>query len=637
MTKLYILFSILLDELCGDLKNMKKSFDTIVIGTGHAGIEACLASARMGCNTAVLTMDISKIGLMPCNPAIGGPAKGQIVSEVDALGGEIGYAADSTMIQMKILNRSRGPAVQCLRSQNDKHDYNSFMIRVLKEQPNLTIIQAKAEQLIFDHNKVVGVITDQNEQLIAKSIVITTGTFLGGKMHTGLNATKGGRVGEHNAESLSESLRNRFRLGRLKTGTPPRLHKDSIDVSSMTIQPGDDECLRFSHRTPLHSRFKHQIPCYLTYTNPATHDIIMNSLDESPLFTKVIKGSGPRYCPSIEDKVVRFLDKESHQIFIEPEGRNTPLIYPQGLNTSLPESAQLKLLRTMKGLEKAEIVIPGYAVEYDFVYPDQLKPSLETKNVKNLFLAGQINGTSGYEEAAGQGIVAGINAALMAQNKEPLILKREESYIGTMIDDLITKEIHEPYRMMSSRSEFRLLFRQDNAIYRLSERGHAVGLISDEQIDVIRQQQANINAIKKKWRKQTITETVKKQFKLPHKVPIYDIIKRPEVNSDYVLKSGNHDGYDPEIVKTAVIEVKYEGYIIKQQRQIDKIKNFESKPIPINFDYSVMKGLKKESQEKFIQFKPKTIYDAKKIAGINPADISVLIMYLERYHHTLKH
>jgi tRNA uridine 5-carboxymethylaminomethyl modification enzyme len=604
--------------------------DVIVIGGGHAGIEAALASGRLGCATLLCTIDETKIGWMPCNPSIGGPAKGQIVGEIDALGGEMGRAADNTHIQLKILNRSRGPAVQCLRSQNDKFDYKDHQQNAIHSNPHINILSEEVHGLIFDDMKVTGIVTAAGKEIHATSVIITTGTFLNGVMHTGLEQSPGGRIEEKASESLSESLRKHFRLGRLKTGTPPRLEHSSINYDELKIQPGDPEFLHFSFRTQYNERYKDQIPCFLSETTPDTHKIILNNLDRSPMYTNVIQGAGPRYCPSIEDKVMRFKDKDSHHIFIEPEDKAHSSIYPQGLNTSLPADTQEAFLKTMPGLRDVKILKFGYAVEYDFVYPDQLKPTLETRKISGLFLAGQINGTSGYEEAAGQGIIAGINAGLHAQNRDPFILTREDSFIGTMIDDLITKNIYEPYRMLTSRSEYRLLLRQDNAIFRLGEKAHAIGLISDEEALQIKRHRDQVDGFKKQWRKTSSTPNMIDTFSLKQKAPISTLAKRPDFTINTLLEEDLVSRETKEDAERALVELKYQGYIDKQQLDIEKIKKFEKKEIPHWIDYSSLKGLKKESQEKFSENKPKTIFEAKRIAGINPADIMVLIGAIER-------
>lgn len=606
-----------------------ESFDVIVVGSGHAGIEAALAAAKLGCKTLMATINIDNIGLMPCNPSIGGPAKGQIVGEIDALGGEMGYAADATHIQLKILNRSRGPAVQCLRSQNDKRDYNQHMKTRVFAQSNLDVRQVAIDALLIENNIVKGCVTTLGKTLYATCVVITTGTFLNGRMHVGLQSFKGGRIGEMSSESLSDSFRKYLTLGRLKTGTPPRLDARSIDFGVLAVQPGDPEFLHFSFRTPFSTKYKDQVDCYLTRTTPETHKIILSNLDRSPMYTNVIQGVGPRYCPSIEDKVVRFADKESHQIFIEPEGRHTHEIYPQGLNTSLPEDVQESLLKSMPGLSSVKILKPGYAVEYDFVHPSQLHHTLETKPLKNLYLAGQINGTSGYEEAAGQGIIAGINAGLRAQNRPAFVLTREESYIGTMIDDLINKEIFEPYRMLTSRSEYRLLLRQDNATRRLSEKAHEIGMLTDDEIHAIRFNAQEIEAIKTKWRNATTNQTQMSAHKIATKQSLYDFIKRPEIGIDDI--EPNIPEANRERFLAAATEIKYEGYLFKQQREVEKLKRLQGRVIPDGLAYLEIQGLRNECREKLRTHRPKTIGDAMRIAGVNPADIMIVIGYMD-YH-----
>jgi tRNA uridine 5-carboxymethylaminomethyl modification enzyme len=611
--------------------SLPKLYDVIVVGGGHAGIEAALGAARLGCKTLLFTMDIETIGLMPCNPSIGGPAKGQIVGEIDALGGEMGVAADKTFIQMKVLNRSRGPAVQCLRSQSDKHAYNKHMRERICNHPGIEVAQGMIQELIIENDTVHGIVTDSHDVLRSKTTVLTTGTFLKATMHIGLRSFSGGRISEKSAEKLSDSFRKYLRIGRLKTGTPPRLERSSIDYSKMILQPGDPEFLHFSFRTPYNEAYKNQIPCHLTHTTTVSHDIIRNNLDRSPMFQKVIKGLGPRYCPSIEDKVMRFADKETHQIFIEPEGPESIEMYPQGLNTSLPEDVQEAFVHSMPGLENAKILKPGYAVEYDFVFPNQLYPTLETKPLPGLFLAGQINGTSGYEEAAGQGLIAGVNAGLKALGKPPFILTREDSYIGTMIDDLISKDIHEPYRMLTSRSEYRLLLRQENAIFRLGEKAHAIGLLSDDDISQIRAIKQRVETIAESWKKARTSETIMAAYQLKQKVPLIEIIRRPEVTIETLLDMGLVAPEDREIAYMAAVEIKYEGYLTKQRREIEKLQSYDQKEIPADLDFDKIHGLRKESREKFKSHRPKTIYEAKKIAGINPADIMIMIATYEKY------
>ncbi|RAP32231.1 tRNA uridine-5-carboxymethylaminomethyl(34) synthesis enzyme MnmG [Candidatus Marinamargulisbacteria bacterium SCGC AG-439-L15] len=607
------------------------NIDVIVIGSGHAGCEAALAAARMGAKTLMITMDKDKIATMPCNPAIGGSAKGQMVGEIDALGGYMGRIADQTFLQMKVLNRSRGPAVQCLRAQSDKHAYSKAMTDVVLSYPNLTVEEAMVTELVFDADRVVGIKTSDDQMIYSKTVIITSGTFLKGKIHIGMDNYSAGRMGEKSAEGLSGSLLTAgLNLGRLKTGTPPRLNEDTIDYSKMIEQPGDPEFLRFSFKTPLSDRYKSQISCYLTHTTEETHKVILNGLDRSPLYQGVIEGSGPRYCPSIEDKVVRFKDKPSHQLFMEPEYVGGNEIYAQGLNTSLPEDVQLSLLHTIPGLEHIEILKPGYAVEYDFVYPNQLYPSLETKTVKNLFLAGQICGTSGYEEAAGQGLVAGINAALRIQGKEPFIMTREESYIGTMIDDLCTKNvIQEPYRMLSSRAEYRLQLRQDNAIFRLSPYSDRFGLLEKEDILHINTLKKDLDAMIESFQKARVSEEMMTQLRLSDKISVHQLCKRPEVSRETLSPFDFFKDLDKEQFDRALVCIKYEGYLKKQASEIEKMKKMDNRRIPESVDFTTILGLRRESQEKLNEQKPKTFLEAKKIAGINPADLGVLIAYLQ--------
>lgn len=608
-----------------------ENYDVIIIGAGHAGCEAAAASAKLGAKTLVITSNVETIGLMPCNPAIGGPGKSHLVSEIDALGGIMGLAADQTFIQMKVLNRSRGPAVHSLRSQNDKTLYHEFMKHFLEQVANLDIKQEIIEEILVENQKIIGVKTRLKKVYYAKSVVITAGTFLNGKIHIGLDSYPAGRIAEFPVEHLSENLASLgIKLKRLKTGTPPRVDKRTIDYQELSIQPGDQEFLHFSFKTRFNEHYKNQIPCYLTHTNPETHAIILANLNRSPLYQGVIKGVGPRYCPSIEDKVVRFTERESHQIFIEPEGFATNETYLQGLNTSLPEDVQEAMVHSMKGLANAKIIKPGYAIEYDAVDARELSLTLESKVVANLFFAGQINGTSGYEEAAAQGLMAGINAALKALGKAPFILSRAESYLGTLIDDITKKELIEPYRMMTARSEFRLILRQDNATFRLSEKAWQIGLLNDTEIQMIRAEKEQIPILLEYWQKTKISAEVQQKLAVTEKVGLALVIKRKDLGVKDLLDLRLILPDAVEIVKKALIELKYEGYLERQQKEVAQLSLYENKIIPPDFDYQRVVGLKKESREKLEKFRPKTILEAKNIAGINPVDLNVLILFLFR-------
>ncbi len=615
-----------------------KDYDVIVVGAGHAGCEAALASARMGCSVLVLTINVDMIGHMPCNPAIGGLAKGQIVREIDALGGEMAIAADKTAIQFKMLNVTRGPAVHGPRAQSDRHQYKLYMKNVLQNQPGIDIKQEIVEKLCIQNGKVTGVITNLETEYKAKTVILTTGTFLKGLIHIGLNSFKAGRAGEFPSEKLSDSLIEAgFELGRLKTGTTPRLNTNSIDYSNLTPQYGDENPRPFSFSTEKLNLV--QIPCYLTYTTTATHDIIRKNLDRSPLYRGKILGIGPRYCPSIEDKVVRFTDKERHHIFLEPEGKNDAEVYVNGLSTSLPVDVQIDLLHSIPGLEHAEIIRPGYAIEYDFCPPHQIKATLETKKIEGLYFAGQINGTSGYEEAAGQGLIAGINAALKIKNMDPFILDRSEAYIGVLIDDLITKGTQEPYRMFTSRAEYRLILRQDNADLRLMEKGFKIGLLSKDKYNQMIEKKSGIEKEMKRLQSIFIypdksDEFLKKYGYPPSKgkLELMTLLKRPDITYS-VLGEINEESkkVNKLIAEQVEIEVKYTGYIERQNRQIEEFKKLETKKIPENIDYNQINGLPQEPKQKLNKIKPSNLGQASRISGVSPADITVLMIYLKNY------
>jgi tRNA uridine 5-carboxymethylaminomethyl modification enzyme len=623
-----------------------KQYDVLVIGAGHAGCEAALASARIGCKTLLLTMNCDTIALMSCNPAVGGPAKSQLVSEIDALGGEMGVCTDKTYLQMKMLNMAKGPAVQSLRAQSDKKLYNVTMKKTVEGQEKLDVKQDMVEEILLGtRGQVQGVRTRLDVIYEAKTVVVCAGTFMNGVIHIGLKHMEAGRAGEFPSKGLSESLKKiGLKIGRLKTGTTPRLDRRTIDVSKMRIQPGDEphrlfsfiwDYAEFGLKIPENPQNElKQVPCHLTYTNKRTHELILKNLDRSPLYAGKIKGIGPRYCPSIEDKIVRFKDKDKHQVFIEPEGRDTMEMYTQGMNTSLPEDVQREMLRTMVGLEKVEIIRPGYAIEYDFVFPSQLQRTLETKDISGLFLAGQINGTSGYEEAAAQGIVAGINAAMKVKRKPPLVLRRDDSYIGTMIDDLITKEIEEPYRMMTSRSEYRLLLRQDNADLRLTEKGYMAGLVDEKRFGYFKKKKKMIEKKINEFKAMKITpskENIKKLgISFSNSYQLSDIVKFPHVTLENIAHMVPGTSSMPKSVFRQIeINLKYDGYIKRQAEQVERSKGLEDQEIPDGVDYLKMSGLSREAQNKLARLKPASIGQASRIAGVNPADISVLLIKLK--------
>jgi len=619
-----------------------EDFDCIVIGAGHAGCEAALAAARMGCSTLLLTINLDAVAYMPCNPSIGGPAKGHVVREIDALGGEMGRNIDRTYIQIRMLNTGKGPAVQALRAQADKFMYQQLMKETIEKEPNLTLRQAMVEELIVEDNVCKGVVTKTGAEYYAKTVVLTTGTYLRGKIILGELSYESGPNNQQPSIRLSQHLEELgFELVRFKTGTPPRVHADSIDYSKTEIQPGDDKPLAFSFETTDFRTDEEQLPCWLTYTGDETHQVINNNLSRSPMYgvSKTIEGTGPRYCPSIEDKIVRFHDKPRHQIFLEPEGRNTSEVYVQGLSTSLPEDVQLKILRSIAGLENCRMMRAGYAIEYDAVVPTQLWPTLETKLIQNLYTAGQINGTSGYEEAAGQGIMAGINAALKVQGKEPLILDRSQAYIGVLIDDLVTKGTKEPYRLLTSRAEYRLLLRNDNADLRLTEVGYNIGLIKEERYlrfkkkkELIEQEIERLSQVKARPDEKTqgILRSVGSK-ELNNAYDLITLLRRPEVSYKEIEMIAPAEIDLPQEVKDQVeIQVKYAGYIDKQLLQVEKLKNMENKKLAHDLDYHSISGLAKEAREKLAQVRPLNIAQASRVSGVTPADISILLIYLEQ-------
>jgi len=614
-------------------------YEVIVIGAGHAGCEAALAAARMGCRTLLLTINLDMVAFMPCNPSVGGPAKGHVVREIDALGGEMGRNIDKTYIQMRMLNTGKGPAVHALRAQADKFLYQHAMKETIEKQPNLTLRQGMAEELIVEDGVVRGVETKTGARCYAQAVVLTTGTYLRGKVIIGELMYESGPNNQQPAVKLSASLRNLgFELIRFKTGTPPRVHKDTIDFSKTEIQPGDEHPKFFSYETT--EPVPDQLPCWLTYTSSETHDVINRNLYRAPMFTGQIEGTGPRYCPSIEDKIVRFADKPKHQIFLEPEGRNTAEYYVQGLSTSMPEEVQLQILRSIPGLEKVEMMRTGYAIEYDAVVPTQLYPSLETKLVGGLFTAGQINGTSGYEEAAGQGIMAGINAARKVQGKEPVVLDRSEGYIGVLIDDLVTKGTNEPYRLLTSRAEYRLLLRHDNADSRLTPIGHEIGLISQQRYDAFLHKKERVAAELQRLKEVRIRPDAASALlaeigtaPISQAIDGISLLRRPEVSYEQLsLLAPAPEPLTEDMQEQVEIQVKYAGYIEKQLAQVERLKRMEKKKIPDDIRYEEIHGLASEAKQKLEKIRPISIGQASRISGVTPADISILLVHMEHYN-----
>ena len=613
-------------------------YDVIIIGAGHAGVEAALASARMGCNTLLTTLNMDNIAMMPCNPSVGGPAKGHLVREIDALGGEMGVNADKTCIQYRMLNTGKGPAVQALRAQADKKLYQNTMKHTCELQENLDVKQLLIDEILFEDNKVTGVVVETGEVYTCKAVVLASGTYLKGRIIIGENTYDGGPNGQRAAIKLSSCLlKAGVELMRFKTGTPARVDRRSLDFSKMIIQPGDDEVHNFSFMSDVKTR--EQVPCWLTYTNEQTHKIIRDNIERAPMANGIITGVGPRYCPSIETKIVRFPDKERHQLFIEPEGLDTEEMYVQGMSTSMPIDVQMEFLRTIPGLENVRIMRPGYAIEYDCINPLQLKPSLEFKKISGFFSAGQTNGTSGYEEAASQGLIAGINAALKIQGKEPLILKRSDGYIGVLIDDLVTKGTNEPYRVMTSRAEYRLLLRQDNADLRLTEKGRQVGLVSDERYarfvkrrDSIKNTIELLSEIRIHPNKETLAKMQEFELGSIHNtVTAADLLKRKEISYDDLKHIVELPEISEDVKKQVEITLVYEGYIKKQLEQVERMEKLEEKLLPEDINYDEVSSLRDEAREKLNAIRPISIGQASRISGVSPADISVLLVYLEQY------
>lgn len=613
-------------------------YDIVVVGGGHAGCEASLASARLGNKTLLVTGNIKNIADMPCNPSIGGPAKGIIVREIDALGGEMANNIDYSCLQVKMLNTKKGPAVRALRAQGDKITYPQEMLKTLQNQENLEIKESIVEDLIIEKNRVKGIVLENGEKIESKSVILTTGTYLKAVILRGDKKTKSGPHGERPSKYLSEKLKEYgFTIQRLKTGTPQRIDKNSIDYSKASLEPGDEVPYTFSFDNEPQYKIEDQVPCYLIYTTPETHQIIMDNLEKSSMYGGYVEGVGPRYCPSIEDKVVRFKDKERHQLFLEPESRYYDDIYIQGFSTSMPEEIQDLMVHSLPGLEHAKILKYAYAIEYDAIDPLQLKQSLETKIIENLFTAGQINGTSGYEEAAGQGLIAGINASRKIHNQEPLILKRNEAYIGVLIDDLVTKGTKEPYRMLTSRAEYRLLLRHDNADLRLRKYGYEIGLISEKKYQKFKEKQRKIQELTDELKNNKITPTKENNeyleeinsTKILDGISLYDLLKRPEITMDHITHWLELN-YNEEIKEQVEIQDKYEGYIKKANREAEKMLDLEKIKIPDEINYEHVQNLASEARQKLSNIRPTTIAQASRISGVNPADISILMVYLKK-------